>query len=124
MHLAELGHNVTVIERTQKPARKSIPIHYYSMFRQAWEKLENLKFILGAECTGISENGVSYTDSDGDAQTISGDSVILAAGLSPKTEAAYKFIDSADELYLAGDCLAAEGLQRANRTAFAAAMSL
>lgn len=124
MHLAETGRNVTVLEMSHKLARRSVPIHYYSMFREAWEKLPNFKWILNAHCNGISRNGVTYIDADGKEQSMNAGSVVIAAGIKSRTDAALKFYNSCDRFYMIGDCKAAEGIQGAVRSAFSTAKRL
>jgi thioredoxin reductase len=124
MHLAELGRSVTVLEMSNKLAKKSVPIHYYSMFREAWEKLPNFKWVLNARCSAISQDGVVYIDADGKEQSVNADIVVIAAGISPKTDSALKFYDSADRFYMVGDCKTVGGLQSAVRSAFSAAVRL
>jgi len=53
MHLAEKGHKVTLLEMQDRLAPEATPIHYYSMFKEAWEKLPDFKPIVKALCTSM-----------------------------------------------------------------------
>ena len=124
MHLAEKGHNVTVLEMASMLARESVPIHYYSMFRDAWEKLDNFTGIVNARCNGIKADAVTYLDADGKEQSVKADSVVIAAGMQAKQDLATSFYGAADRLFMIGDCKEAGDVQRAMRSAFSTACTL
>jgi 2,4-dienoyl-CoA reductase-like NADH-dependent reductase (Old Yellow Enzyme family)/thioredoxin reductase len=124
MHLAEKGHKVTVLEMANMLARESVPIHFYTMFREAWQKLPNFHSIVNARCTAISDNEVVYDDKDGKEQSIKADSVVIAVGMKAKQDLAMKFYGAADRVFMIGDCRAAGDVQRAIRSAFSAASML
>jgi len=124
MHLAEKGHNVTVLEMGNMLAPKSIPIHYYSMFREAWEKLENFKAITKAICTSIAADGITYKDAAGAEHSIAAGSVVIAAGMKARDELAMKFYGTGNRIFIIGDCDVAGDLQKAMRSAFGAASQL
>ncbi len=124
MHLAEKGHRVTVLEMTGMLAREAPPIHYYTMFREAWEKLENFNSIVNARCNGIARNKVTYVDADGKEHAIAAGSVVIAAGMKAKDDLAMKFYGAGDRFYMIGDCDVAGNVQKAMRSAFSAASKL
>ena len=124
MHLAEKGHNVTVLEMAHILARDAVPIHFYSMFREAWEKLENFQYILQARCNGIGADKVTYVDADGAEHAIEAGSVVIAAGIKPKDDLALEFYGAGDRFFMIGDCRGAGNVQKAMRTAFSTASML
>jgi len=124
MHLAEKGHKVTVLEMANMLARDATPVHYYSMFKEAWEKLDNFKSILQARCSGIGKDRVTYLDATGQEHSIKADSVVIAVGMQARDDLAMRFYGAGDRLYMIGDCKAAGDLQKAMRSAFSAASSL
>jgi 2,4-dienoyl-CoA reductase-like NADH-dependent reductase (Old Yellow Enzyme family)/NADPH-dependent 2,4-dienoyl-CoA reductase/sulfur reductase-like enzyme len=121
MYLAEKGHKVTVLEMLDMLARDAVPIHYYSMFREAWENLENFKFILKARCNGIGPDKVTYVDSKGKEHSIKAGSVVIAVGMKPKNDLALKFYDAGDRFFMIGDCNRVGNVQKAMRSAFSTA---
>lgn len=121
IHLAEKGHEVTVLEMGKMLSPKSVPIHFYSLFKEAWEKQPKLHPVTQATCTGIKADSVTYKDAAGKEHTIECGSVVIAAGLKAKDELAMKFYGAADRLYIIGDCETAADVQRAMRSAFSAA---
>ena len=124
MHLAERGHNVTVLEKFHKLAKDAPPLQFYSMFEEAWNKLPNFKGIVSAECTAIHADGVTYLDADGKAQTVKAGSVVIAVGMQPESDRALAFAELNKKMFLAGDCNTAGNIQMAVRSGFAAAYTL
>lgn len=124
MHLAGLGKTVTVLEMSGKLAKKSVPIHYYTNFREAWNSLPTFRGIEHACVTAVQSGHVTYVDADGREQTVNADHVILAAGITPRADEAMKFYGSADRYVTAGDCKSVGGLQHAIRSAYAAAVTI
>lgn len=123
MHLAEKGHHVTLLEMQDMLAPDAVPIHYYIMFKEAWEKLPNFKYILQARCTGISNGTVNYVDATGGVHSITAGSVVIATGMKPKDSIAMGFYGSGD-FFMIGDCNAAGNVQKAIRSAFSIASTL
>lgn len=124
MHLAEKGHNVTVLEKSHKLAKDAPPLQFYSMFEEAWEKLPNFKGIVGAECTAVTADGVTYVDAEGKEQTVKAGSVVIAAGMQPKNDEALTFAALNKKLFLVGDCHTIGNVQTAVRSGYGAAYTL
>jgi pyruvate/2-oxoglutarate dehydrogenase complex dihydrolipoamide dehydrogenase (E3) component len=124
MHLAELGHEVTVLEMGDRLATDAVPIHYYIMFQEAWEKLEKFHYILQARGTGIGDGQVTYLDADGNEKTIEASSVVIAVGMKAKDTLAMEFHGASDRLFMIGDCNRAGNVQKAMRSAFSTASQL
>lgn len=124
MHLGEKGHKVTLLEMGDMLAPNAPPVHFYSMFREAWENQQNLTCIVNACCTGIGDNKVTYTDVEGTEHDIKAGSVVIAAGMKPMSDQALKFADAADRFFMIGDCSAAGNIQKAMRSAFSTASML
>jgi 2,4-dienoyl-CoA reductase-like NADH-dependent reductase (Old Yellow Enzyme family)/thioredoxin reductase len=124
MHLAEKGHDVTLIEMLDMLAANAPPTHFYSMFKEAWEKLPNFKYILKARCSGIKDNQVTYIDDGGEKHTIEAGSVVISVGMKPKNDLALKFYGAADRFFIIGDCDVAGNVQKAMQSAFSTASML
>jgi NADPH-dependent 2,4-dienoyl-CoA reductase/sulfur reductase-like enzyme len=124
MHLAEKGHKVTVLEMLDMLAPDAVPIHYYSMFKEAWEKLKNFKYILRARCNGIGADKVTYLDAGGAEHAIKAGSVVVAVGMKPKNDLALEFYGAGDRFFMIGDCNIAGNVQKAMRSAFSTASTL
>jgi 2,4-dienoyl-CoA reductase-like NADH-dependent reductase (Old Yellow Enzyme family)/thioredoxin reductase len=124
MHLAEKGHEVTVVEMLDMLAPDATPIHYYSMFKEAWERLPGFHYVLNARCTKISDKGIAYEDKDGKKHEIAAGSVVIAVGMRAKSDEALRLVDPAYECYLIGDCVKAGNIQRVMRSAFSIASTI
>ena len=124
MHLAEHGHEVTVLEMRDTLAADTTKIHYRSMFQEAWESLPLFHFILNATCTAIREGQVCYRDPEGKEHVLEADTVVLSAGMKAKRDEALAYYGTCDRFYMVGDCRKPATLQQANRSAFAVASQI
>lgn len=124
MHLAEKGHNITVLEMANMLVRDTMPLFFYTMFRETWEKLPNFKGIVDTRCNSVTKDGVTYIDANGKERSIKAGSVVIAVGMKAKTDLVLKFHGVGGRLYIVGDCKAAGDIQRAMRSAFSAACTL
>ncbi len=124
IHLAQKGHKVTLLEMQDELAPECVPIHYRIMFIEAWEKEENFNYILNARCTRIDRGKVTYVDGDGIERELLADSVVIAAGMAPKTDEALRLFNSADGFHMIGDCYKVGSIQTAIRTAFGIASTV
>jgi len=124
MYLAEKGHKVIVLEKDKALATKSVPVHFYTMFRAAWQALDNFSSVVEAEATAISENKVIYKAPDGKTEAVECGSVVIAAGTQAKHASAMKFYDSGDRFFMVGDCNIAGNIQKAIRSAYSTASML
>lgn len=124
MHLAEHGHEVTVLEMRDTLAADTTKIHYRSMFQAYWESLPGFHFLLSATCTSIQDGSVSYQDSNGTAHTLEADTVVLSAGMRAKRDEALAYYGACGRFYMVGDCRKPATLQQTNRSAFAVASQI
>lgn len=124
MHLAEKGHTVTVLEMGGMLAPHAAPLHFYALFKDAWEKLANFNYILHARCKSIEADQVTYTGVDDTEHTIETGTVVLAVGMKPRHDLALTFYGAADRFFTIGDCHVAGNIQKAIRSAFSIASML
>jgi NADPH-dependent 2,4-dienoyl-CoA reductase/sulfur reductase-like enzyme len=124
MHLAEKGHDIVLLEVLDRLASDAPPLHFYNMFRDAWEKLPNFKYHLNAHCTDIGMNKVTYRKADNTEHTehiIEAGSVVIAVGMRPRNDLVMNFYGAGDRFFMIGDCCAAGNVQKAIRSAFGTA---
>ncbi len=124
MHLAELGHEVTVIEMLDKLASTAPPVHFWELFREAWERLSDFHFVLNARCESIGDGKVTYTDAEGKKQTIEAGSVVLSVGMKPRNGLVMNFIGAAERVMAVGDCDRVGNIQKAIRSGYSIASML
>lgn len=94
------------------------------MFEEAWEKLPNFRGIVNAVCTAVTADGVTYVDADGNEQTVTAGTVVIAAGMQPKNDEALAFAALNKKLFLIGDCHTVGNIQTAVRSGYGAAYTL
>lgn len=125
LHFAKLGHKVKVLEMQDKLAPEAVPIHFYSLFRQEWEKQPNFSFELDARCTGIADGRVvTYIDQNGSEQSVAADTVLVAAGMKGRQEEAMSLAGMSAKTFYVGDCYRLGSIQTAMRSSFGIASSL
>jgi 2,4-dienoyl-CoA reductase-like NADH-dependent reductase (Old Yellow Enzyme family)/thioredoxin reductase len=122
LHIAKLGHKVTVLEMENMLARTAVPIHFYSVLMDMCRDEQNLHSILNARCTGIYPDKVVYADKDGKDHEIKTDTVVLCVGMAPKHNEALNLNVTGVKLSLIGDCYRASDIQRAMRSAYGTAV--
>ena len=124
MNLAQKDHEVTVLEMTHMLAPESTAIHYYSMFKDAWEKLPGFHSVVKATVTAVEDDRVTYLDAEGVEHAIPCDSVVISLGMRAKTDEALAFSNTADRFAIIGDCKKPATVQQAMRQAYAVAHSI
>lgn len=124
IHLCHAGKQVTVLEMRDMLAADSTPVHYYKMFRDEWEKCEQFTGICNARVTAITEDGVRYLDKDGGEQTVTADTVIIAAGMRARIDEALQYAGVSKYYYRVGDCRQVGNIQKCMRTAYLSASQL
>lgn len=113
IHLAEEGHNVTVIEMTDVFAPEAHRVHFHSMFMDKVNSLPNYRYILKARCNGIYEDRVTYLDENGEEHTLPCGSVVLCTGFVPDTAQVMELSRACREFYMIGDCVKVANIQKA-----------
>ncbi|MBQ9269493.1 MAG: FAD-dependent oxidoreductase [Oscillospiraceae bacterium] len=122
LFLSRRGHKVTVLEIQEKILADASPSYRNRLTRNLSGEAE-LAVITGARCTSAGEM-TAYTCSDGTDGVIPTDSVVLAAGMRPNLDAALSLWDAGYEFRLIGDCMQTGNVQKAVRSAFAAAQAI
>ena len=98
-YLVEEGHDVELLSR-QSHLRYDGPTHL--MPPTCWEK--ELRPIRGVQTTGITAEGVTYVDGDGNEHFIACDSVVLASGNEARVDEAFSFSGITPEYFVVGEC--------------------
>ena len=124
MNLANKGHEVTVLEMQGLLAAESTMIHYYTMFKAAWEAIPTLHPYTNARVTAINDDSVTYMDKEGVEHTVPADTVVVSLGMKALTDEALSFYGSADRFAMVGDCRKPATVEQAMRSAFAVSHSV
>jgi len=79
----------------------------------------NFSYTLQATVKSIAGGKVVYTDSKGNEKSVQADSIVIWSGLKPRMDEAEKFIGSANDVLLVGDCTGRNGsIQKVMRSTF------
>jgi pyruvate/2-oxoglutarate dehydrogenase complex dihydrolipoamide dehydrogenase (E3) component len=122
LHLAMLGHEVTLLEMQGELAPDASPLYRQGLLQQI-EDNENIRCIVNACCVGIGDK-VTYTDASGARQELEAGSVVVAVGMQPRHDETMALYDAADRFFMIGDCSVAGNIQKAVRSAFSTASML
>ena len=116
--LAEKGKKVSIIEMLPELCPETFHLTRGVMLGKM-EKCVDM--YTGARCTGITTEGVSFVDKDGNEQFVPCDVVVMSSGMRPRQDLAESFRMTAPDFMPIGDCVIAKNVRTATRMAFDAA---
>lgn len=116
LHLAREGKKVVILEMRDEIAADCSRMHKINLVHQL-NTCENLRQAPGYTCTGITENSVTARDAGGAEKAFPADTVIMAAGLRPRSGQVEALRPLAPEFYVIGDAKAAGNVRLATREA-------
>lgn len=116
----EAGKEVSLVEMTDTLAAASCAIPRTAITKEI-EKCVDAH--TGARCTGITKDGITYVDAQGE-HSIQADTVVLSAGMVPQKAQAEAFRMIAGEFFPIGDCVKANNVRTAVRTGYDSAIQL
>ncbi len=123
LHLAEAGHNVTLIEMDEYIARRTGYTQRIVLVEKI-ETNERISCLTSACCKAITGKGVEVVLPEG-IRHIEADTVVIALGTSALQDHAEEFRDCAPTFWLAGDCAdGPKNVRHATRNAYDAACRL
>lgn len=102
IYLADLGHDVTLVEMTDMIAREANGHHGLAV-RQMIEKT-GVKALTNTSCVAVGDGSIDVKDADGNITTLRGDTIVLSAGYRAKTSEVDTFFGLADDFAVIGDC--------------------
>lgn len=115
----EAGKEVTILEMLPEVATDEM---YLTRDALVDRLNEHTTIVTQARCTGITSEGVTYVDGDGNEQTIACDTVVLSAGMRPRQELAESFRGTAPFFTVIGDAAKPSNVRNATRTGYDAAL--
>lgn len=78
IYLADLGHEVTVVEMNDTMAAEA-NMHHGTAVRQMLDKL-HIKCLTSTKCVGVKPGAIDVEDAEGKRSTLTGDTIVLSAG--------------------------------------------
>ncbi len=114
------GHKITVLAPGDEMIEaEDCGPHNVGNQERIYKNHPNFKYFMNTKVTDITGGKITYTDKDGATQTIQADSIVFSAEPKPRMDEATKFIGSADQVLLVGDCTGTAGrIHKTIRNAF------
>ena len=114
------GHRVTVLALGKELVEPELRgAHNMMNQEEIYRSNPDFSYVLEAKIKDINGGKVTYSDSKGDEKSVKADSIVVWSGLKPRMDEAEKFIGSADDVLLLGDCTGEGGtIQKTIRSAF------
>lgn len=130
LHLQQVGKQVTIIGRRDdicaNESFKVLPTAVFSPIPtfHRWFEERNIDLLLNSEVIAVTDGGVIVRNVlTGETQEVSGDTVIVSAGMLDQRDEAEKYNDvGAGYFAMVGDCINPKKIRDAVSTAFWAAM--
>ena len=116
----EAGKTVSLVEMTDTLAAASCAIPRTAITKEIETCVDAHT---GSRCTGITKDGITYVDAEGE-HSIQADTVVLSAGMVPQKAQAEAFRMIAGEFFPIGDCVKANSVRTAVRTGYDSAIQL
>jgi len=100
--LAERGRNVTVLEHGPKLAvEMALPRRWRALYEL---RERNVGMLTGVQVHEITDQGVVYSQAEGEKQLASADSVIIASGATANAQLTERLAAVGPKIYTIGDC--------------------
>ena len=103
LQLAEQGKHVVLVDRKAEVCRDAAFLHRDGLLTEM--KKYDITILTETECTDITDSGITIKPLDKDEQMIKADTVIVAAGFTPKEDEAESFRELAYDFWKIGDCV-------------------
>ena len=122
LYLAELGHEVDIIEMQAELAPEANWMHKVAMM-QIFAQASATPYT-GWRVSRIEENGVCAVNADGEERFFPADSIVYAMGMRPNNALSAKLTHSAEFVRSVGDCVRARKARHAMMEGFWAAIDI
>ncbi len=110
--LCEKADTVTIVEQSGA-LYSSANLMYQEALRQLLAENSNISIKMNTTCAEIGEQTVTLRDSDGTAQEIKADRVVISVGLKPRRALAEQFVGCAYDVRMIGDCVSPRKIDEA-----------
>ena len=121
LHLAHLGKRVTILEMLEKAAGDAPYLHWLGLMKELGKSVD-LK--TQVKCTKVIDEGVFAVNENGEETFYEADTILLAAGLKPRTEIVESLRNCAPDFAVLGDCLQPATIMEAVHMGYFSAMNI
>ena len=123
IELAKEGHEVTILEMQEELCPDCGRMHRLSVLHEI-EVAETLHTATGFRCTGIDAEGVSAVDAEGKEVRFPADTVVMCAGMRPRSAEVERLSKYCTEFYVCGDATRARQIGQATRDGYDAVVNV
>ena len=123
IELAKEGHEVTILEMQEELCPDCGRMHRLSVLHEI-EVAETLHTATGFRCTGIDTEGVSAVDAQGKEVKFPADTVVMCAGMRPRSAEVERLSKYCTEFYICGDATRARQIGQATRDGYDAVVNV
>ncbi|MBP2650092.1 MAG: NADH:flavin oxidoreductase, Old Yellow Enzyme family [Firmicutes bacterium] len=121
LHLAMNGKDVSLVEMGGALAQDAMFLPREALIDRL---KKNVQYYTHTRCVSIHDNSISCKKANGNELIIEADTVVLAAGMVARSDISELFRETAHTVYPIGDCVQANNVRTALRTAFDAASQI
>ena len=121
--LAREGHEVTILEMQEELCPDCGRMHRLNVLHQI-EVAETLTTATGLRCTGIDAQGVTAVDREGRESKFPADTVVMCAGMRPRSAEVERLSRYCAEFYVCGDAARARQIGQATRDGYDAVVNM
>jgi NADPH-dependent 2,4-dienoyl-CoA reductase/sulfur reductase-like enzyme len=125
LHLAETGHNITIVEMLSTLASEIAGMPYDALIDQI-KKRKNITVKTSTRCIEINPHSVKVESSSGNVEVIEGDTIVYSLGMNAKRVEIEKLRAAAGKatIFEVGDCVRGAKVFEATNEGFMAAMKI
>jgi NADPH-dependent 2,4-dienoyl-CoA reductase/sulfur reductase-like enzyme len=102
IYLADLGHEVTVVEMNDTMAAEA-NMHHGTAVREKLDEL-GVTCLVNTKCVQVGDGAIEVEDKEGNRSTLSGDTIVLSAGYRARTAEVDTLLGLTEEFAIIGDC--------------------
>ena len=121
--LAREGHEVTILEMQEELCPDCGRMHRLNVLHQI-EMADTLTTATGLRCTGIDAQGVTAVDGEGRETKFPADTVVMCAGMRPRSAEVERLSKYCAEFYVCGDASRARQIGQATRDGYDAVVNM
>ena len=122
VYLADLGHNVTIVELQDDIAADCLKYPFLWLHHEVEER--DIRVLTSSSCTNIGKDSVTVRHADGTEETFPCDSVVLAAGMRSRSNEVERLRPLVNTFYVVVDARQARNVMMAVRDGYDAVVNV
>ena len=122
VYLADLGHNVTIVELQDDIAADCLKYPFLWLHHEVEER--DIRVLTSSSCTNIGKDSITVRHADGTEETFPCDSVVLAAGMRSRSDEVERLRPLVNTFCVVGDARQARNVMMAVRDGYDAVVNV